>query len=53
MDEKDVYEVQSVERRSHEHEVFLAFNSDYMAEAFHEWWEASGRKAFVDYVNEV
>lgn len=41
-----------ITRDIHEHEVFLAFNSDEHAYAFEEWWLAEGQFLFTDWVSE-
>ena len=34
-----------------EHEVLILFNNDAGAEAFHEWWNAVGKKQFEVWVS--
>jgi hypothetical protein len=41
-----------IDREIHEHEVFLAFNSDDEAIAFHEWWDRLGWQAFQQWVSQ-
>jgi hypothetical protein len=33
-----------------EHEILLSFNSDWMAEAFDEWWALAGHVAWLEWV---
>lgn len=40
-----------VVRRAYEHECFLAFNDDELAELFHDWWNNEGIKDFLDWAN--
>lgn len=34
-----------------DHEVFLSFNGDSQAEAFHDWWDDEGAVQFQDWLN--
>ncbi len=37
---------ETIDARVAEHEVFISFNNDSGAEAFHEFWHTEGKEAF-------
>lgn len=51
MKPEDISFEREITRSIHEHEVFLSFNSDWMSEAFYDWWHEIGEKSFIEFAN--
>ena|GEM_PF-6748267 len=41
-----------ITRKINNHEVFLSFNSDEHAYAFHDWWGVEGGERFIEWLTE-
>lgn len=48
--DQDITVSNETQVRLPEHEVLVSFNSDWMAEAFSDWWGAIGQLKFIDWV---
>lgn len=53
INENDIDFCNEVSRSIHDHEVFISFNSDWMAEAFYDWWADIGRDSFIKFANKA